>query len=87
MDHHCPWVNNCIGFWNRKPFILLLVYVNISAFYVAFFMWIDIVPRVFKAYSDHQIGDMEKISWGTLILTVGATALSSAACYIMTNFL
>ena len=27
MDHHCPWINNCIGFWNRKYFILLLIYV------------------------------------------------------------
>lgn len=26
MDHHCPWIHNCIGFYNRKVFILILVY-------------------------------------------------------------
>ncbi|CAK65991.1 unnamed protein product (macronuclear) [Paramecium tetraurelia] len=26
MDHHCPWINTCVGYQNRKQFILLLFY-------------------------------------------------------------
>lgn len=29
MDHHCPWLNSCIGFWNWKSFILMLIYLNL----------------------------------------------------------
>ena len=30
MDHFCPWVVNTVGFYNRKFFMLFLIYANLT---------------------------------------------------------
>ena len=28
MDHHCPWINNCVGEKNFKYFFSYVVYIG-----------------------------------------------------------
>jgi hypothetical protein len=51
MDHHCPWVNNCIGFYNRKFFMQLLFYLSILTLYIDVLSLPLIVKIITKLYA------------------------------------
>ena len=38
MDHHCPWINNCIGQFNQKFFILFCLYSFIGCLHAVYLL-------------------------------------------------
>ncbi|KAF9404731.1 palmitoyltransferase for Vac8p [Podila epigama] len=54
MDHHCPWVNGCIGYDNHKFFYLFIFYGSVLAVWVVATM----IPVLFSAFRscEHTLG-------------------------------
>lgn len=69
MDHHCIWVNNCLGRGNYKYFLYLLLSTGILIAYGAYLAWYFLSPLVTDQYTQYE-------SWYVYRPTPGADPTS-----------
>ena len=72
MDHFCPWMNNCVGYYNYRYFVLFLIYLSFGCIYIM----ILTLPLFFTLHRN-RMTFMKSFSEETMIITSFTLALSA----------
>ncbi|KAJ3416507.1 Palmitoyltransferase zdhhc16 [Chytridiales sp. JEL 0842] len=72
MDHHCPWINNCVGHHNHRYFLIFMLNLTVACVYF-FLMNVYLAWEVLWRQIDYNWSEpfMMNVFLFTVLLTLG----------------
>lgn len=86
MDHHCQWINNCVGYWNYKAFFILVFFATVASIYSTVIFIASVLQKDWEVWGQSHSKGLY-VACGVPVLGLSMT-LGSLLCwhiYLMAN--
>ena len=82
MDHHCPWVNNCVGAGNQKFFILFNASIVIGSIFLCGFYILQGIWWISNLTPNKGRIDLDDMPGFNFFLALVACLLATAFSFV-----